>query len=259
MTTVVGSCWQLRTSTLSPRPQLRAPIWTIPNGKRRHGSCETKAWTRLKFWRQIWRVTGRESGSPELLESPRTSPEVSRTSLEVFGDFPGSSLTVELNSRGSSPDFPGSSPDFPGSAPDFPGSSPDFPGGQPFLWEAWHPLLTHKNFPWGHLTEPDFAWICLMQSWHAGPQMARRFTMRIRASHANQLAEPLFWKRSSDSRESPQTCDSQCLVPWNAIRKKGFSSEPWNDLREWSIRRFACIGPRTLPDQIKEPRNKCKP
>ena len=49
---------------------------------------------------------------------------------------------------GSFPDFPGSSPDFPGSSPDFPGSSPDFPGGQPFLWEAGHPLLTHKNFLW---------------------------------------------------------------------------------------------------------------
>ena len=32
---------------------------------------------------------------------------------------------------------------------DFPGgSSPDFPGGQPFLCEAWHPLMTHKNFVW---------------------------------------------------------------------------------------------------------------
>ena len=37
-----------------------------------------------RFWRQIWRVAGRELGSPELLESPRTSPEVPRTSPEVF-------------------------------------------------------------------------------------------------------------------------------------------------------------------------------
>ena len=36
-----------------------------------------------KNWRQIWRVAGRESGSPELLGSPQTSPEVPRTSPEV--------------------------------------------------------------------------------------------------------------------------------------------------------------------------------
>ena len=36
-----------------------------------------------KSWREIWRVAGRESGSPELLESPRTSPGVPRTSPEV--------------------------------------------------------------------------------------------------------------------------------------------------------------------------------
>ena len=40
------------------------------------------------FWRQIWRVAGRESGSPELLGSPRTSPEVPQTSLEVFLRLP---------------------------------------------------------------------------------------------------------------------------------------------------------------------------
>ena len=37
--------------------------------------------------------------------------------------------------------------------------------------------------------------------------------------------------RLSDSRESPQTCDSQFSVPQNAIRKKGFSSA--------SLRRFS--------------------
>ena len=50
---------------------------------------------------QIWRVAGRESGSPELLQSPRTSPQVPRTS-PFAGDFPGSSLTVELNSNSDS-------------------------------------------------------------------------------------------------------------------------------------------------------------
>ena len=33
--------------------------------------------------RQIWRVAGRESGSPDLLESPWTSPGLPRTSPEV--------------------------------------------------------------------------------------------------------------------------------------------------------------------------------
>ena len=75
-------------------------------------------------------------------------------------DFPGSSPNFPGSFSVTSPEvlslwnltaiqgFPGSFPDFPGSSPDFPGSFPDFPGGQPFLWEAWHPLLTRKNFPW---------------------------------------------------------------------------------------------------------------
>ena len=76
--------------------------------------------TRLTdWWRQIWRAAGRESGSPELLESPRKFPELPR---KVSGDFPGTSLTVDLNSNLEVPqsqtcpevlDFPGSSPDFP--------------------------------------------------------------------------------------------------------------------------------------------------
>ena len=70
----------------------------------------------------IWRVAGRESGSPELLESPRTSPEVPRTSPEVFGDFPGSSLTVELNSN---PEVPRKFPRLPRK---FPGLPRKFPG-----------------------------------------------------------------------------------------------------------------------------------
>ena len=73
-------------------------------------------------WRQTWRVAGRESGSPELLESPRTSPEVPRTSPEVFGDFPGSSLTVELNSN---PEVPRKFPRLPRK---FPGLPRKFPG-----------------------------------------------------------------------------------------------------------------------------------
>ena len=80
-------------------------------------------------WRQIWRVAGRESGSPELLGSPRTSPEVPRTSRKFFGDFPGSSLTVELNSN---PEVPRKFPKLPRKFPKLPRKFPDFPGGQPF-------------------------------------------------------------------------------------------------------------------------------
>ena len=65
---------------------------------------------------------------------PRKFPELPR---KFFGDFPGSSLTVELSSNQR---FPGSFPDFPGSSPDFPGGSPDFPGGQPLSLGS----LTHS-------------------------------------------------------------------------------------------------------------------
>ena len=80
------------------------------------------------FWRQIWRVAGRESGSPELLGSPRTSPEVPRTSPKVFGDFPGSPLTVELNSN---PEVPRKFPKLPRKFPKLPRKFRDSPGGQP--------------------------------------------------------------------------------------------------------------------------------
>ena len=79
-------------------------------------------------WRQIWRVAGRESGSPELLGSPQTSLEVPRTSPEVFGDFPGSSLTVELNSN---PEVPRKFPKLPQKFPKLPRKFRDFPRGQP--------------------------------------------------------------------------------------------------------------------------------
>ena len=81
-----------------------------------------------KYWRQIWRAACRESGSPELLGSPRTSPEVPRTSPEVFGDFPGSPLTVELNSN---PEVPRKFPKLPRKFPKLPRKFRDFPGGQP--------------------------------------------------------------------------------------------------------------------------------
>ena len=69
----------------------------------------------------------------------------------------------------------------------------------------------------------------------------------------------------SDSRESPQTCDSQFLAPQSAIhRKRGSVREPWNDSRESSdpresANRFARIGPskcsKTM-DRVKSLRQK---
>ena len=57
--------------------------------------------------------------------------------------------------------------------------------------------------------------------------MARLFATRIASGsceliHANRFAEKSqFSKRLSDSRESPQICDSQFFVPQNAFRKQG--------------------------------------
>ena len=107
------------------RPEIITPII------RKHFACVTdehaigKSISRDFFWRQIWRVTGRESGLSELLESPRTSLEVSRTSPEVFGDFPGSSLTVELNSI---PEVPRKFPRLPRKFPGLPRRSAVFLG-----------------------------------------------------------------------------------------------------------------------------------
>ena len=57
----------------------------------------------LNYWRQTWRVDGRESGSPELLESPRTSPEVPRTSPEFPRRLPRKFLSVWNLTLGSVP------------------------------------------------------------------------------------------------------------------------------------------------------------
>ena len=68
--------------------------------------------------RQIWRVAGRESSCPELLESPQTSLEVPQKLLGKFlGSFPGSSLSMGSDSPEVSPNFPESSPDFPEGQP----------------------------------------------------------------------------------------------------------------------------------------------
>ena len=111
-------------------------------------------WVCHLFWlagtisrRQIWRVAGRESGSlpasGKSPDSPGSSPRLPRkfpeTSPEVLRD-----CGTLQQSRGS-PEVPRTSPEVPRTSPEV---SRKFPGGQPFLWEAWHPLLTRKNFPW---------------------------------------------------------------------------------------------------------------
>ena len=84
-------------------------------------------------WRQIWRVAGKESGSPELLGSPRTSPRFP----ELLQKFPATSPEVlSLCNVTAIQRFPGSFPNFPGSSPNFPGSSGTSPEVSPSLWEA---------------------------------------------------------------------------------------------------------------------------
>ena len=56
---------------------------------------------------------------------PRKFPELPR---KFSGDFPGSSLTVELNSN---PEVPRKFPKLPRKFPKLPRKFPDFPGGQP--------------------------------------------------------------------------------------------------------------------------------
>ena len=82
---------------------------------------------------------------PSFLGTPQTSPEVPRTSPKFSATSPE---VLSLWNLTAIRRFPGSLPNFPGSSPKFPGSSGTSPEVSPFLWEAWHPLLTHKNFLW---------------------------------------------------------------------------------------------------------------
>ena len=95
------------------------------------------------FREHIWQVAGRESGSPELLGSPRTSPEVPELPRKFFGDFPGSSLTVELNSN---PHVPRKFPKLPWKSPKPPWKLLDFPGGQPISLGSLAPSPDSQKF-----------------------------------------------------------------------------------------------------------------
>ena len=87
----------------------------------------------------FWRVPG----------LPRKFPELPR---KFFGDFPGTSLTVDFKAIQR---FPGSSPNFPGSSPDFPGSFPDFAGGQPLSLGSLTPAPDSQKLSLRIFGHPD--------------------------------------------------------------------------------------------------------
>ena len=77
--------------------------------------------SRAIFGDKFGESLGGSQAPPSFWEVPGLPRKFPGLPWKFFGDFPGSSLTVELNSNQR----------VPGSFPDFPGSSPDFPGGQP--------------------------------------------------------------------------------------------------------------------------------
>ena len=117
--------------------------------------CWVFIWLETNLASRWWGVKlPRASGKfPKL---PRKFPELPRkfsaTSPEVLSLW---NLTAIQR-------FPGSFPNFPGSSPNFPGSSRTSPEVSPFLWEAWHPLLTHKNFLWFEVQDA-----CTIARWRA--------------------------------------------------------------------------------------------
>ena len=78
---------------------------------------------------------------------PRKFPELPR---KFFGDFPGRSLTVELNSN---PEVPRKFPKLPRRFPKLPRKFPDFPGGQPLSLGSLTPSPDSQKLSlrWGGL------------------------------------------------------------------------------------------------------------
>ena len=70
---------------------------------------------------------------------PRKFPELPR---KFFGDFPGSSFTVELNSN---PEVPRKFPKLPRKFPKLPQKFPDFPGGRPLSLGSLTPSPDSQN------------------------------------------------------------------------------------------------------------------
>ena len=79
----------------------------------------------------------------EVLGLPRKFPELPR---KFFGDFPGSSLTVELNSN----------PEVPRKFPKLPRKFPDFPGGQPLSLRSLTPSPDSQKFCLRECASPGF-------------------------------------------------------------------------------------------------------
>ena len=110
--TIVGYFWMRFLSLLCGDP-----FQTLP---------KPTPW-RLHFllWRQIWRVAGGGSQAPPSFRKvpglPRKFPELLR---KFFGDFPGSSLTFELNSN---PKVPRKFPRLPQKFPELPRKFPGLP------------------------------------------------------------------------------------------------------------------------------------
>ena len=113
-------------SDLQTHPNLHSPVWVGPSGghPRREG-------TNLGVFVPIWLVLRRREaanlGVFDLSFRPYFALPKRGCANSVFGDFPGSSLTVELNSN---PEVPRKFPNFPGSSK-LPWKFRDFPGGRP--------------------------------------------------------------------------------------------------------------------------------
>ena len=86
------------------------------------------------YWRLL-RVAGRASDFPRASGNSLDFPIFPRASPEVPRRLPRTSLWIL---RGS---------------PDFPKSNLTSPNVNPALWEAWHSLMTHKEFLW--INSPD--------------------------------------------------------------------------------------------------------
>ena len=71
---------------------------------------------------------GGSQAPPSFWEVPGLPPKFPKLPRKFFGDFPGSSLTVELNSN---PEVPRKFPKLPRKFPKLPRKFPDFPGGRP--------------------------------------------------------------------------------------------------------------------------------
>ena len=126
-----------------PKPGFSKLIFVHPVGSTKLDQPYCKQSLFFFFWDKFGVLLGEGQAHPSFWEVPG----LSRGSSPNFsGSFSATSPEVlSLWSLPAIQGFPGSSPDFPGSSPEVSRTSPEV---SPFLWEAWHPLLTRKNFLW---------------------------------------------------------------------------------------------------------------